>query len=411
MKLKSSAVDWLVLGGVALILGSALAAELYRFHGQLLVDWLVPPLVLIYIATKGKKGPWPRLLIPASFFLFFGASSLALNGQFLENGDFAKAAFYLVRWASFFLLLLPVYQANQATKKGIFAGLMGFGVGLSLLGFLQLYFVPDFRAYEILGWDPHVGRLLSTWFDPNFVGGALAYLICLGLGVMLRGPKPWLGIALAIMTVALVLTLSRSAYLAFGLGLLTLGLLASWRLLAAGTLIAVFATLLIPSVHDRILDLFHSITAFTKETYALPDPSARLRVGSWEEAWALFKQKPLLGHGYNRYEWAALDLGALKDPKIHSASGSDSSLLTVLATTGVLGFVAYGMVYAKLLATSLHARLQKDGTALGVFAGTLGLLMHSIFVNSQLFPLFMVPFWLSVGLLPLKSLDLEKNFD
>jgi len=36
----------------------------------------------------------------------------------------------------------------------------------------SLKFFPSFKDLRMneLGWDPHEGRLLSTWFDPNYVG-------------------------------------------------------------------------------------------------------------------------------------------------------------------------------------------------------------------------------------------------
>ena len=50
---------------------------------------------------------------------------------------------------------------------------------ISLLGFFQLKFFPSFLELGLYleGWDPHIGRLLSTWFDPNFIGGYLAFIL------------------------------------------------------------------------------------------------------------------------------------------------------------------------------------------------------------------------------------------
>jgi putative inorganic carbon (hco3(-)) transporter len=269
-----------------------------------------------------------------------------------------------------------------------------------LAGFIQIKIMPDFTSMENLGWDPHRGRLLSTWFDPNFVGGFLAFMVPLVLGESLDRKKyRWLLWGLAgLLSLALLLTLSRSAYLAFLLALLLFGLLRSIKALLLGGVLLILVTATVTPVQERSMSLVDSAESVFTETYTLPDASARLRFSSWEEAWELFTEAPFTGQGYNRYKYAAIELGTLDDPNIHSASGSDSSLLNILATTGILGFMSFLAVYLLLGFQAFKNRHQ--GFALGFFCALTGLFIHSIFFNSLLFPLVMAPFWISVGLLP-----------
>jgi O-antigen ligase len=219
------------------------------------------------------------------------------------------------------------------------------------------------------------------------------------IGTALDRPKErvWLVPLAAVVTLALALTLSRSAYLAMLAGLFVFGLLRSVKLLAAGGILLVLMTAVLPPVQSRFFTLVDNIESVFVDNYTLPDASARLRFASWSEAWQLFQEDPILGQGYNRYKYAALELGTLKDLNIHSASGSDSSLLNILATTGILGFLPFFTVYIFLAQQAWRQR--KDGYSAGFFAALCGLFIHSIFVNSLLFPLFMAPFWISAGLL------------
>ena len=387
---------------VAAVLLSTLIAELYRFHDLLLLDLITPPLVLLWFGLKllrKEKLHWPSVTIPAALFLLIGFASLLLHSEALSTTDFLGSAFYGVRWAALFLLSIVVANQTELEQKLTWKILIAFTVLLSIAGFIQLVFIPDFTAFEDLGWDPHQGRLLSTWFDPNFVGGYLAFFTPLVLGYAWdhKKDRPWALPALGIIVMALALTLSRSAYVALFAGLFVFGALRSAKLLAMGAIALTLLGLLVSPVRDRFESLVENIQSVSSETYTLPDASARLRYDSWRIGWTLFMDSPLIGHGYNAYKFAALDKELIKDPNVHAASGSDSSILTILSTTGILGFLAFLSVYALLFITAWKKR--KTGPGLGFLSGLTGLLVHSIFVNSLLFPLFMAPFWICAGLL------------
>jgi len=393
--------------GLGFILALALVGELYRFHGILLVDLFVPLFVASWLLKKAltKDLPqFPSTLLPAFLFVAIGLASLLLNSSQMDTGAFLSSAFYGVRFASFYFLSVLVFKQSKEEKSTTLWLLAGFTLLLSLAGFIQLKVMPDFTNLENLGWDPHQNRLLSTWFDPNFVGGFFAFIIPMLLGAALDQKAlrkiflPVVGLA----TVALVLTLSRSAYLAFVTSIIVFGLLRSIKLLAGLGILLLLLVAILPPVQDRFTSLLESIQSVSTQNYTLPDDSSRLRFAAWDEAWRLFLEKPILGQGYNRYKYAALDLGTLKDLNIHSASGSDSSLLNILATTGVLGFLPFFFFYPLL---ALHAwKGRKSSASLGFLAGLCGLFIHSIFVNSLLFPLFVAPFWISAGLVENPSL-------
>jgi len=388
--------------GIALVLLFSFIAELYRVKGFLLVDLFVPLFAVGWLGLKFlKRGPikLPSTVLPAALFFFLGFSSLLINSTGMENGEVLGAAFYGVRWAGFYFLSVIVCSQNTEEKHLTLWMLFAFTLVLCVAGFVQLDVMPDFTAMEALGWDPHTDRLLATWYDPNFVGGFLAFMLPLILGTAwdYKRARKWLLPMAFIVLVALALTLSRSAYLALMAGLFVFGLFRSIKLLAGLAVVLVFMLAILSPVQARFLSLVDNLESFFVEDYTLPDASARLRFASWDEAWQLFLEEPIIGQGYNRYKYAALELGTLKDLAIHSASGGDSSLLNVLAMTGILGFFPFFLVYFLLAKKAWH--LRKTGYGLGFLAALCGLFVHSIFVNSLLFPLFMAPFWISAGLL------------
>jgi len=394
--------------GVYITLLTVLVGELFRLKGILLLDIWAPLFAGIWLMWKlGRKEfkSVPKLIWPATAFVAVGFMSLLFNSVEMSWGEFLSAALYGVRWGSLALIGILVMEESPKTRQVILTQVVIFSVLLAIAGFIQLAIVPDFTDYEILGWDPHIGRLLSTWFDPNFVGGWLAFIAPVVLGLAWEDKKyraGWLA-ALAVIGLALLLTLSRSAYLALIAGFGIFALIRSKKLLIGFLILGLIATAIFPPVQSRMMSLVDSAQSVLSETYSLPDASARHRFGSWEEGWELFLDKPFIGQGYNRYGDAALELGTIKDTEIHSANGSDSSLLTVLATTGLLGFIPYISIYLLIMR---WAWLQKQD---GLLAGLIGLFVHSVFVNSLLFPLLLMPLWLAIGSL-LESSE-QTHFD
>jgi O-antigen ligase len=263
---------------------------------------------------------------------------------------------------------------------------------------------------EEKGWDPHINRLLSTWFDPNFVGGFLAFTTCILFGIGLFNykkifKKPAASLMLAgtsiIVLCALYLTYSRSAYLACGIGIITITALRSKKLLLLGGLFVVLSFSAIGKVQTRFLDLWESFQSIIGlNDYATlfnADATSRLRLTSWQNAISIIKENPIIGVGYNSFKYAQWKAGLIDSLDAHSATGSDSTILTIFATTGILGLIAYLWFYIKALIGSLK-NSHTSGYHLGLTGGLVALLIHSTFVNSLLFPHLLVFFWISLAL-------------
>lgn len=388
------------LFGIAVTLFLTFIGELYRFKGLLLLDLWLPLFVGLYIVSKAIKH---ELQIPkpityfAIGFVSLGFASLLINSSEMSLSGFADSAFYGLRWISAFGLLI-VAKNEFENRSQILWMLLLFAFLLSVAGFIQLYFVPDFEPFEELGWDPHKNRLLSTWFDPNFVGGFLAFSFTLLLGLY-KEKKKWrkyLAPLGAVVLAAVFFTYSRSAYLSLLIGVFLFGFLRSWKIIVVGTILSVLLVSFSERAQERVEGFVTSIKSVTQESHAFADPSSRHRFDSWREGYTLFWMEPLIGHGYNRYKYAANELGTLNDITIHSASGSDASLLNILATTGILGFIFYIMTYASIFLPRAKIR---SAYTIAFICALVGLFVHSVFVNSLLFPLIMAPFWLSAGLI------------
>jgi O-antigen ligase len=261
--------------------------------------------------------------------------------------------------------------------------------------------MPDLKELEAFGYDPHQNRLVGSWLDPNFIGGFFAVIIAWLLSHALFQKKK---LALSIIIIftlaaALFLTYSRSAYLALACALLITGLLKSRKVLLIIIILCTLAVSVSDRAQQRLSEFYTSAVSIFSVSTENPDPTARLRLESWVQSISLISQKPLLGFGYNNLSYAKLENGQIKSEDVHSASGSDSSLLTILAATGVIGFVPFILIYLQILASSFHNFLNKNShqelkaSSLAALSATSALLVHSVFTNSLLFPQIMIFFW------------------
>lgn len=348
--------------------------------------------------------PHNPLILP--FVTFSGIAFVTfLNGSTdLSLSETVKSGLYLVRFVEYFMLTFVVFDLahHKYFQTKILNILFASAFLIAIFGFIQLKIYPDFTRLAMeQGWDPHQNRLLSTWFDPNFVGGMLAFVICLITCKIVYSrhfkTKLPLIILAAILLSALFLTYSRSAYLALIIGVGLIGIFKSKKIIIYGLLALILLLPLSSRTQDRIADLYYSAKSFLVETYELPDPSARLRLDSWGNALTIFKDHPLLGVGYNTYSSAQLSYGFMTDENHHATTGSDSTFLTILATTGIIGVVIYSWLILAILWFS--AKNTKNLLSFGFFSGFFGILIHSVFVNSLLYTPLLIFIYTALGII------------
>lgn len=379
-------------------------------------------------------------------FLAVALLSLIQSLLFLELSEVISGSMYLIRWIVYFSLYFITYHTIKTEKdaKNILIAITISTILLAVLGFIQLIIYPDLTELETFGWDPHINRLVSTWLDPNFLGGLFAFIIIILLGLALtsksKKTKALQLIPSTILTIALFLTYSRSALLALITGVFSLSILKSRKLIIITLIILTIGITTSERARFRTIELIQSISSVFTQTAQTPDPTARLRLQSYNQTISIIKKYPLLGVGYNNLRKINHKEGFVTSQNIHSASGSDSSILTIQATTGIIGLIPFLLILLNILLHSwknifdqknpLKPSIEKQeklpkppttkqknllktpltkqetkasttiqqGLSLGVFSGTIALLTHSIFVNSLLYSHILIYFWITIGL-------------
>lgn len=411
-----------------------LAGLLFRIPfgggGILLSDLLLPLFAGLWILKKffwDRTWPSSYLWFPGIAFTIWALFTWVIGAYNLDMTAKILSLAYLVRFFSILILAISVVDlfANKRFKNldlgkqysSFFNRLFMIIAAIVALGFLQFYIIPDISMFSTAGgFDPHMGRLLGTWMDPNFVAGLLAFFIPLMIGYFYgmeqRRGKIYLGILILCCLYAGFLTFSRSGYLAMGLGLGIFFLFRDPKIILLGVLVASLGVASNERAQQRVGALTGTLKAVILSDTDEVDVTAKLRVESWQNTMRLWEKYPVMGVGYNTYRYRGAEEGVV-DEHYFSAGGSDSTLLTVLVTTGVIGFVLFLGFYVRIwwwnwrqywLKKEAEVKRRKTlliapEVYLGFVAGWSGIFLHCVFVNSLLFPLIFMPMLVVAGVL------------
>lgn len=337
---------------------------------------------------KKRKFNAPPLSRP--IFLFVGAAflSLAVNSPFrvnfqgeplLSGREVGVAGLYLIRWvfyAGIYFVVFDLAKEIKNLKLEITNLLIGAGIAAAVFGLIQYLFLPDTRFLESFGWDPHYYRLLGTFLDPGFLGAILVLALSLLTVKLWSWEKlSWWLVAWPILYLGLALTYSRASFLAY-LG--TMGVI-SWAKKSPkfflGVLVAgVITVLLLPRPGGEGVRLERESTI-------------KFRIINWQQSLTIAKDHPILGVGFNAYRYAQRKYGFLEEKYqiSHAGAGADSSFLFVLATSGILGLLAYLWLWLTII---------RSANSIIILASTTALLIHSLFLNSLFYPWIMAWLWI-----------------
>ncbi len=264
-----------------------------------------------------------------------------------------NSLFYLIRLSCLLTLFIFPLKINQKQHNIFYLTI----IANIIFGFIQYFFWPNFTYFDVNQWDPHLYRLVSTFFDPTFTG--LIYLLFL-VKVYLNKKFPCRNLFLILSYSAIALTYSRSTYLSFVVAFAFISLSTKKIRPFLISLIIVLATIFClprqPGEGTK-LERTSSITA---------------KIENYQEGISLFSKHPLIGIGYNNIPF----FREIKNQKSHANYGFDGSILTLLITTGVIGTTLF-LIGGKVIYSSTDL-CQK--TMIWV------ILIHSLFANSLLYP-------------------------
>lgn len=328
--------------------------QLFKIGIFNLFDGAVLLLAIVTILKKPVYPSWYKYFIYFVLFCFF---SLALNySLFTVHGSL-----YLLRFVSY--SFVAIYISNYFKKQIIISYLLILSCTAAVFGWFQYFLYPDLTSLKYLGWDDHLLRMVGTFLDPTYLG------LILVLGIILasnRFPK-----IMYFLFSSLAFTYSRASYL-----------IAILFLIYKKKFLALFIFTLI---------LFLIPKNIGEGTTLTRTVSANNKLINYSQTFEIFKKSPLFGVGFNNMCSARQKYLGDTNPDFHSCSGADSSVLFLLATTGIIGTMMFvNMVYRIwYIGSPQHTKYNILYTT-----SFIAVLIHSLFANSLFYPHIM--FWLFV---------------
>ena len=316
-------------------------------------------LPFLFISTKGD------ILKKIDILIFIFIFSWVFSLTIFKFDESFTGFLYLFRIVSYYSFANMIYFLSKSGKiKDAILDIVTVSiVYLLFIGIFQLLFFPDLRDLYYAGWDNHLYRFTTTLLDPGYTSLVLIFGLLLVLGRSSIFPKFMKIILVTLFLIAIVLTFSRAGYLAlFIFFLMFFKKYLKWIMLTFITaLIIIFAY---PKPHSSGVELYRTFSIIS-------------RIDNYKNTYLIFNKYPLFGIGFNNI--CSYRLNFLNQDNLisHSCSGSDSSLLLILSTTGIVGFIVLVSVFYDVwssLGAGVYDKLLKYGFLI--------ILVSSFFNNS-----------------------------
>ena len=323
----------------------------------------------------------PKAVAVLRNFLLAAAFSLLFSFSFFKAGSLFIGFLYLLRltfYAYFVLFVFNFTKGSEIKKNLLVNGLIAVSFFSAVFGWIQYFWFPDFRPFTVFGWDDHLYRLIGTFLDPGFTSIVVVFGIIAVLYKYFSTKNKKLVWLIAFLLFSLAFTYSRAGYLSFIAGALYLGF--SEKKMKRIILILaafIFIVLALPRTAGEGVKLERTA-------------STNARLLNYAQTIKIIRKSPVFGIGFNNLCLAKETFLMNQEKDFHSCSGSDSSLLLILATTGIIGFIIFLWCIRSLF------RLIKPGSLYGkiLMSSSVALFIHSLFINSLFCPWVMG--WLAI---------------
>jgi O-antigen ligase len=323
-----------------------------------LLELLVVATIALYLLGRRRKGAF-RLNrtpydIPIVLLLVAGAMAVFVPPDRWHALGLYRA--YFVEPIAIFYVAIDLLRAPGQVRRV----LVGLGIGSSIFAVLNVvaFFVSFVQGTFVLGSPPTAlytsSPEVAMYLEPPFA---------LAAGFIMfadrRRDRLMSLVWMAFLAAALALTLSRGAY--FAIAVLALVAIATSRArlwLAVGTVVVVIMLLQVPLVAKRFagqFDLFDSQTTI------------RGRLSIFTDTFKMLRDHPIFGNGLGGYHY--LFRGTIPEIYPHDM------WLTLWVEVGLLGMVAFAVIFFGLLFRGWRAHARASGFYRALLWGVSGSLV------------------------------------
>ncbi len=292
------------------------------------------------------------------------------------------------------------YEKNQHDFNRIINSYINVYIYLSIISIIILFLFPnsvDFWSFLsnfgiIIDGDPHVNRIVSTYFDPNFFGNILLLPFLLTVIQLKYYPSKLNVFKLLILAFTLIFTFSRSTIASMFLLIFLYYIYQVYTSLKSGKIqknliyTGILFLLTIPVfannsyISERLVQRFSSTSS--------NDGSTMARIESYNIGRELFYNNPILGTGFN----FTLEI----QKKLRGGIGIDSSIQSILIGFGIIGsmflvFLLFIFIVSIYNSYKRAKNYEREISFFYVIYLILSILFLSNFNQLLFYPFWMIP--------------------
>lgn len=289
---------------------------------------------------------------------------------------------YFIRLLTYFLSLIYLWfhvQKDRGFGGALLKSLYLLFFLIAISSIIQYFFYPELRNLSYLGWDPHLYRLFGVFLDSSVAAAVYGLILIYIYLDKSNGTNRSNRIVrygfMGVFFVFLVLTFSRTAYIAATIAFLYLFF--TKRKVKE----MIFFSVLFVTI------LFFAPKPFGESVNLVRTFSISSRLEDYKSALKIWSKKPLLGYGYNRIRYVKKKLNIIEgynSDTTHSGASFHSSYLIILTTGGIIGLIFYILSLLNLF------RLSRNTKYYLLFLGVMSLLDNILLHPFILFLLFIL---------------------
>ncbi len=321
---------------------------------------------IVFLIIFNKKIKIDKFSIMILTWVVLGSISAIINTIFYNYSmsELVYGLLYGIRIIHLVVLCMIISSCLKkyevSTKKVIDFIILNYII-VCVIGFIQLLAYPvAYDFYNIFyrfgvyfaNPDPHVNRLISTYFDPNYLSLCLLIPLSFSIVYWIKYKSKKYLLYIAILLVTILLTVSRSGILGVGVIFTTILILYIIRGIKTKKMKISIISFYIVIILLIIISLnFMEIRVFERIVNSATDLSTMSRFRSWEQGIEIIKSNPVIGIGYNLLGIYNENIMGISSND-STAFGNDSSIVQIITTTGIIGsffFVICSFIHIKSL--------------------------------------------------------------
>lgn len=296
----------------------------------------------------------------------------------------------VIEYMLFFFIVVKLLRSDDGAKN-VVKLMIATCVIMSLHGIYQYIAKVDTPSYWTDKVEVSSGpRVYSFVGSPNVLGCLLAMVIPLAISLIFSEKelvkKLIYTIATGLMGICILLTGSRSSWIALGCALIIYAFLSKkYYLIIALFVAAILAYTMVPSVKSRIdymLDPAYIVSSFKGGRFA-----------RWPKALELFSENLLFGVGFGQFGGAVAT-----NNKVKGAFYVDNYYLKAAVEMGIFGLITFltslynGVVWSLRASFKVEDKVSK-GIIQSGFGALVGILITNIVLNNFDAPSVVTYFW------------------